>query len=1500
MKKLVALLLGSALVTSSIVGLAACGPKNQDNPPPPAPPVPEITRRADPRAADAYEAYDYAGAKIGGYKTIADAINATIEADLDFVEDANVKAGAKGGYVLKKGETKHIFDHTKGFAEGNSDCFWYYEDGNKLEAFNCWDNTEGISLLWNNKTVSYGTGTMGSKSTQQYNGFGLLDAHGEEITEDTDGAQPQIYMFSKPMDAGIMAFPGEKVGASGLRYTLDLSKAKIKPAYEGVEDKIYAYFGFYIWQPYYVIATGLACDTTTGQWYPFRGTSRDNSFYDIVYNVDNSTTPVFTSSWNEEGYFVPDAKTVDLEIKTVRGGELPDEGYRVYFEDHLDIVVNKGLEGEKTEKMIIDDDIVQSLAVRNVGADNTFVFIAGLDIKNHDEGESVVPNVDFFNGATFEDFTVTKAEVYFPTEEELAGGTDLNDPLDDAFRGNWYDALMANDDFTEGTWDFTFLYNYTFTTYEKKDGADVYNFRFDGSPVADSTIGGQLKEYQAQVDELKKVTVDNAVQYEGKIEEIRKMYGKDAGHTGSSILQQYYLVIDWTPFDQAVKIYEQALKLSDAGQKVLDDLRTLSSIAAYPYKGWTAPEGATDKKGYLFDELTQFRSIYAAYNALTSNDDKTNIVKLFGEDMWALWTELDADLKGIMDNTALLNKISYNFYAGPAATTKTDMTGFDLVKNVLDWIFTIKVSTADTGFGHDAPDNPYDYGDAGSNGIMNFDNAAYPSLWLCFMVDYLDSVEGFEMPGYFEDLLDDIGYADFYDGLFYPVSENIKLGARIKAGLEITDLTDEDVAFLNEVWTNDYELSGQIAWNWNSGAKFETYYSGRMARLVFMLGEDTKVKTGDYIGAIANFLAGYGYTVKANGWGVTETEISVTPNDSAKAKEVYNAFNALMKLSEYAYKGWEAPQDATDKKGYLYTEVTAFRALAAKYNALTANEKIAVNQHLTRAEYVLWETFSTELKTLEDGEIWKTKYNMFTLPTDSQDKKDYTAAEALGEIIHISDVILANGKLESSGDDAGGVNVCDGDKNFFTSLRLVAFYHFFASNDVTLPDFVLKKVTTVKADEFYTNFFYPLYYTVQLAQRIKTDNVTKAEELTEDELAFLNEVWVGSYTMKAPLSTHYSSQFKWWAGRVPRLVAIAGGTLEGKTLGDYITIVGEFLTSQQYKLNANGWGITGGKIVNVTLKAETAALANRFTTEMMAPSFVEYKGWTAPAGATDKKGYFTDELANFKAILAEYDKLDEGQQGGFLGLVDYKDFDAWSTYASYDYTIDVSKLANVKLTLPINPYGECESKEYNATELIVELYRWAIRISSGTQFNTTTENDEENLHNESDATVPGTACRLGDSNYPSMRMVSIYKTLTAVEGYTLPEFVTDALEACKFNLYLDVYDALVGTAKLALKIEANANLTLKDLTADELAFLNKVWTKDYVINDLIAWNWNTGHKFKDYYNGRTQAILTHGGITNLKELTSDYFDIVGNWLVKLGYTLNSNGWGVTAEKIEAK
>ena len=90
---------------------------------------------------------------------------------------------------------------------------------------------------------------------------------------------------------------------------------------------------------------------------------------------------------------------------------------------------------------------------------------------------------------------------------------------------------------------------------------------------------------------------------------------------------------------------------------------------------------------------------------------------------------------------------------------------------------------------------------------------------------------------------------------------------------EIADLTQDELRFLNEVWTGDYVISQIIVWNWESGNKFQTYYNSRTRAIAILAEGDVNKPVKDYFKVVSDFLKGCGFTAKTNGWGVTETEI---------------------------------------------------------------------------------------------------------------------------------------------------------------------------------------------------------------------------------------------------------------------------------------------------------------------------------------------------------------------------------------------------------------------------------------------------------------------------------------------------------------------------------------------------------------------------------------------------------------------------------------------------
>ena len=90
---------------------------------------------------------------------------------------------------------------------------------------------------------------------------------------------------------------------------------------------------------------------------------------------------------------------------------------------------------------------------------------------------------------------------------------------------------------------------------------------------------------------------------------------------------------------------------------------------------------------------------------------------------------------------------------------------------------------------------------------------------------------------------------------------------------QISDLTEDELLFLNEVWTFGYSISNQINWNWNSGNKFMMFYDGRTRAISVMAGGDVSKAVYTYFDALGAFLTGCGYEVNYNGWGVTASTI---------------------------------------------------------------------------------------------------------------------------------------------------------------------------------------------------------------------------------------------------------------------------------------------------------------------------------------------------------------------------------------------------------------------------------------------------------------------------------------------------------------------------------------------------------------------------------------------------------------------------------------------------
>lgn len=1346
MKKLLAILLGGAMFASALAGLVGCkddhehvdvDPKDgkcdvcgEDMSGPGGPGIekPTIVRRTDPRAADAYEAYDYAGNKIGSYKTIADAINATIEGDLDYFEDEAVANASLGGYVLKKGGTRKLFQNKKGLTDSYGDQFWLYPNGNTLGGYGSWDEAHMTNYLRNQKNTIHAVASFGQVSMQFYNGFGLLDEHGKE---DTTSNTPMSWALGTAIDAGIMVFPssagGQSTGFSKATYKLDLSEVKITPAYEGVETPVYAYFGYYIWNPQYVLAIGLGCDTTTGQWYQFSGTSRDDSFSNVEYDMGEC---IMESTWNEDGYFVPNGKEVDMSVQTVKMHD--DE----LDEDYFICELNFAVAGGKTLKVTVDDAFMATYFAEPINVANDYLFIAGLDVKN-DIGSGVkVKNVDYFNGAKFEGLRVTDAHVYFPTEDEISDVDYGSIVVPEEVRGNEYDFLLANEeeaveDVEDGkkfsAYGYTILSNYMCTTYTAEDGMDRYDFKFDGSPVADDELGGKLKEYQDQIDSLSGMTAENISQYMEKYDEVGKWYGQDEGHTGSTLAEFYYTVLDFAPYKAAESVYLESMNISDAGKAVLAKLNGLNLCTAtsYPYQGWEAPEG-TPIAGYIWSEAQEFAKIRTELKTLPE-DEQVKIIRLSsgGQDGYDDWEELYDSVSAYLANETYTSKTyhvgtmtldgKFEDYDGTAALTKLIAI---LYRDRTNW------------FKKDGASEDY---------VMNSDSqlCVQYNFHALFMIEKMKE-GGVEVPSFVETMVDLVtntpnsaAFLSDYRDYLYPVLTKIgEIYARQQKG-EFVWL-DQDLAdFVNEymVGIEGWQEAG-FKWNWANGTKrgirdrvtnYEYYFglpNGETA------GEDDLEPTLKILFDIVT-MCDPNAKVLENGLGF-EAEVTPMAEDpsahgSDTAVALLNKIKALTVLETYEYKGWTT--DQTTKTGYLFDELTAFRALVAEREELGAIDKAYVIAQLGKednaaykANYEAWEKLSAEIKALEEtaDTFWTKEFKTVEPGYNKTTVLTKTGEQVLAETYRVVALVKSGKVIENTGyygeTDGKTSFIGEGapDATFYTAMWTARMVRFALDSGVTLPAGLTAGLTEIGYFTFYTQTYYPIMGTLRIAERIGKNEIKKMEDFTEDELAFLNEVWTAGYEQQGSLKTHWGAgKFEtWWGDRAARFVQDVGGTLTANgaslKLYEYVNVLSTFLANNHYVVKENGWGTTAKEILNVTLTENALALVTEFEKIGNLDTYTA-KGWKAPEGSADIKGYLYSEAEYYtNTIKAKLSGLTEEDVEKISILVGVSNYEDWAVLAEEILALDAEKVA-LEIEAADGDGQDAKAKTYTVGEALGEL-----------------------------------------------------------------------------------------------------------------------------------------------------------------------------------------------------
>ena len=346
-------------------------------------PKTEVHEREDDRA-DAYVVYASDGTEVSKHASLYEAINVC------------VNEGDSNDYVTKVGDATKLFINYDKFAEDSQDMFWYYENGTSLEQYTAWAGTYWQDLRDAGNVVSVFKEAATGIVQYYANSHVVINPNSDSAV---GAGSTAVWNACWNLEASATVDMQAYSGITKSVYTIDLSEAKIYPAYAG-GDKAYAYVGFITADSYNTSNLGLRCDTTTGNWYYYAGETTYNT-ETIEIDTDNC---YLTSTWDAEaGCFRPDGDvTLTMEELTL----VDDEGdsyivHRVTMDFGNDRVVSKDYE------------------IASLTQCGTIRFTSGLDIVS----ENTLP--DYMCGAKFENLVVTSAQatVYEEMQDILNYGS---------------------------------------------------------------------------------------------------------------------------------------------------------------------------------------------------------------------------------------------------------------------------------------------------------------------------------------------------------------------------------------------------------------------------------------------------------------------------------------------------------------------------------------------------------------------------------------------------------------------------------------------------------------------------------------------------------------------------------------------------------------------------------------------------------------------------------------------------------------------------------------------------------------------------------------------------------------------------------------------------------------------------------------------------------------------------------------------------------------------
>lgn len=1069
--------------------LVACNP---NTPSKPSKEVPQAKTQTDTRQ-DCYVAYKADGTKIGEYKTIAAAINAAVATDT-FGSDNAVREN--GSYV----ETKDgglLFQNHNGFAEASDDQFWFYLNGTQLEAYDCYDNLLYTEYLKGSKVITHEVTARGSAAKQYHNGYALFGPDGQPETEKS----AQSWELSSTMDAAALGMPARLKGVSGLKYEMDLTEVQIKPNYEGTDDT-YAFIGYYAWQDYYVIATGIACNVQTGAWYRFEGTSRDDSFSDVQYNIGDE--PLMISNWNEEGgYWTPEYAKLVSSIKTVRKSD--DLGDYFVDETRYEFYTADGKLDNEMDFTIDESVITNHFSGVAFDANNTFAFITGLDIRTPASTGVHSLNTDYTNGAEFKNLKVTAAIAHVAGEDEITD-VDYGNAINAEWKGKDFNILMASGEHEEGVYDYTILNTYACADYQAKDGCDVYSFSYAMANSAETTLGGIALGYQNKIDALKSATAENVIEMEEQINEVAAMYA-NGDVKNSTIAQKFYNVLDFAPLAPAQRLFAENTPLSADGEAFKAAFNELPSLTTYNYVGWSTD--AEDDAGYLMNDVADFKAIYNEY-----------YTKLSATDLERLKNHVNInDLDMYID---LMNKASDYFAVGfkfsgkvaGASTTAKEFTGEEAFAEIALYLNMMAKGTSWEGTElNDDPNN-------GKNTNICSDSNWLPGYHVFYLKARLEDA-GYQLPLYFEDLFNRCGVQNGFIEDFKYIDTVLTLAAGINNGTIV--VVNEKVAqMVNSVMVGREGFTeAGLAWNWNASAADGKDFLYRSKVYKAYYGLDSGVALMKYIKNVQDFLvskvgaeANDTIGIKAN---VEKQEVTV----SEAAKAVMALFNKSL-IHGAAFDAYDSALE--------------------EFNKLSAEDQAMVAQ-LSDYEYIveLMEGHKNALEAVVlEGVEPITVYEKIFYNQDTA-KTQMSAKDALYQLNELICKIEASAKFQYGVDsDCGeGFATMDFDHVSFASIRIVALRQYFEKAGVKLPTYFNDIYTKIAYDTFFASYD-SIYQTVRLATVYAQEGKTVAD-MTEADKAVFERYWGPDYPLNqdALLNWNWNSGNKFETYFSARVAAIA-------------------------------------------------------------------------------------------------------------------------------------------------------------------------------------------------------------------------------------------------------------------------------------------------------------------------------------------------------------------------